>query len=173
MLGPHPGDLWIANYGVVKKWRHAILNNFWPTLPHPIITLFIKTLVLPSPNTWPPPPKTVTSFMDDPYTLSAKDCDPLIWVTFWSILTTSNSETSKNFWDGWVINKNCLKHNTLTTCPIDGELLKIVICKLWCSKILLVNTIRLTSASSYDFQIVGQGICPSEPDPEPIYLLLR
>ena len=56
----------LMSLGVVHKWRHTFFDNFWPPLP--FVTRFItKALVLSSQNPWPPPPpKTVTSFMDDP-----------------------------------------------------------------------------------------------------------
>ncbi len=52
--------------GVVHKWRHAIIDNFWHTLPHRqsfyypgFSTIVTKSLKLP-------PSKEVTSFMDNP-----------------------------------------------------------------------------------------------------------
>jgi hypothetical protein len=55
-------------YGVVRKWRHRVFDNFWHPLP-PIVTLFSnKAFILLSQNPWYPiPPQTVTSFMDNPY----------------------------------------------------------------------------------------------------------
>ena len=51
--------------GVVHIWRHAIFDNFW----HPLhqLSRFLLTKALSSQNLWYPlPPKTVTSFMDNP-----------------------------------------------------------------------------------------------------------
>ena len=47
-----------STLGVIHKWRHAILDNFWhPLAPLPIVTRFItKALVLSLQNPWPPPP---------------------------------------------------------------------------------------------------------------------
>ena len=54
------------------------VTQFW-TFFSPIVTLFItKAFVLPSQNPWPPPLKTVTSFMDDPLVNITKSV-PSLW----------------------------------------------------------------------------------------------
>ena len=55
LLLSSPDIIFVCPLWVVFKWRHAILDIFWPS-PPPIVMRFItKALVLSSQNHWPRP----------------------------------------------------------------------------------------------------------------------